>query len=273
VSADDKLDRLESDSIFVLREAFAKFTNVAMLWSIGKDSTVLLWLARKAFFGRVPFPLVHIDTSYKIPGMLAFRDQVVREWNLRLIVARNEPVLAEGRTFPEGRATRVECCSWLKKDALAKLVAEGRYEAVIVGVRRDEEPTRAKERYFSLRGANMRWDVVHQPPKFWDQFLTEAPPGSHLRVHPLLHWTEIDVWEYIRREQIPVVDLYFDRGKGERYRSLGCLPCTAPVASTARTVEEIIVELKATHAPERAGRAQDQESEAAFELLRRDGYM
>jgi sulfate adenylyltransferase subunit 2 len=273
VAGDADLDRLESDSIFILREAYARFTTLAMLWSIGKDSTVLLWLARKAFFGRVPFPLVHIDTSYKIPGMLEFRDRVVREWNLRLIVARNEEALADGRTFPEGRATRVECCSRLKKDALAGLVADGRYEAIIVGVRRDEEPTRAKERYFSPRGAGMQWDVVHQPPEFWDQFMTETPPGAHMRVHPLLHWTEIDVWEYIRREEIPVVDLYFDRGAGDRHRSLGCWPCTASIRSTARSVDDVIRELRATRAPERGGRAQDLESEAAFEHLRRDGYM
>jgi len=269
----DHLARLENESVFVLREAFAKFPNMAMLWSMGKDSTVLLWLVRKAFFGHVPFPLIHIDTSYKIPEMIEFRDRMVREWNLRLIVSRNESVLAAGRTYPNGRATRVECCSWLKKDALQSLLADQNYTGVIVGVRRDEEPTRAKERYFSPRGQNMEWNVADQPPEFWDQFKTDCPPGTHVRIHPLLHWTELNVWEYIRRERIDVMSLYFDNGNGQRYRSLGCWPCTFPIRSNARTVDDIIEELRATRVAERSGRAQDQESEDAFERLRRDGYM
>jgi len=273
VSSDPHLDRLEHDSVFILREAYAKFSNLAMLWSIGKDSTVLLWLARKAFLGHVPFPLVHIDTTYKIPEMITFRDRMVREWNLQLVVASNEAVLRERHTYPDGRATRVECCSFLKKDALQQLLMARSYAGLIVGVRRDEEPTRAKERYFSPRGLNMEWDVTGQPPEFWDQFKTDFPAGTHVRIHPLLHWTELDVWKYIRRERIPVVSLYFDQGKGERYRSLGCWPCTFPIKSTARTVDEVIDELAATRMPERTGRAQDQESEDAFEKLRRDGYM
>jgi sulfate adenylyltransferase subunit 2 len=267
------LDALEHQSIYILREAFSRFTSPAMLWSIGKDSTVLLWLARKAFLGHVPFPLVHIDTSFKIPEMIAFRDRVARQWNLRLIVGQHTAALAEGRTYPAGRATRVECCSTLKKDALQQVLAAHGYTGVIVGVRRDEEPTRAKERYFSPRGADMAWDVVDQPPEFWNQFKTDYPPGTHVRIHPLLHWTELNVWEYIRRERIPVIDLYFDRGEGRRYRSLGCAPCTAPIQSTARDVDEVIEELKTTRTGERGGRAQDQESEDAFERLRRDGYM
>jgi sulfate adenylyltransferase subunit 2 len=270
---DSHLDALEHESVFILREAFRKFQNLAMLWSIGKDSTVLLWLARKAFFGHVPFPLVHIDTTYKIASMIEYRDRIAREWNLQLVVARNEAVLAQGTTYPNGRATRVECCSWLKKDALQQLLAERNYAGVIVGVRRDEEPTRAKERYFSPRGANMEWDVANQPPEFWDQFKTDLPAGTHIRIHPLLHWTELNVWQYIEREHIPVIPLYFADEHGHRYRSLGCAPCTAPITSTARTVSEIVAELEATRVPERAGRAQDQESEDAFERLRRDGYM
>jgi sulfate adenylyltransferase subunit 2 len=273
MTQDAHLSRLEHESVFIIREAFAKLSNLAMLWSMGKDSTVLLWLARKAFLGHVPFPLVHIDTSFKIPSMIEYRDRIVREWNLRLVVSRHETALAEGRTYPGGRLTRVECCSLLKKDALKDLLARHNYTGLIVGVRRDEEPTRAKERYFSPRGVNMEWDVVNQPPEFWDQFKTDFQPGTHVRVHPLLHWTEIDIWRYIRRERIEVMPLYFDQGTGERYRSLGCWPCTATVKSTARNIDEIIAELEATRAPERAGRAQDQESEAAFEVLRRDGYM
>jgi sulfate adenylyltransferase subunit 2 len=140
-------------------------------------------------------------------------------------------------------------------------------------VRRDEEPTRAKERYFSPRDANMEWDVTDQPPELWNQFKTDFPAGSHIRIHPLLHWTELDIWEYIERENIPVIPLYFANAKGERYRSLGCEMCTASIPSQASTVREIIEELRVTRAPERAGRAQDQESEDAFEKLRRDGYM
>jgi len=269
----DPLSRLENQSIYILREAFNKFDKLAMLWSIGKDSTVLLWLARKAFFGHVPFPLVHVDTTYKIPSMIEYRDRVCREWNLELIVGKNENVLSEGRTYPLGRATRVECCGTLKKDALKTVLEQHAFTGVIVGVRRDEEPTRAKERYFSPRDKNMEWNVADQPPELWDQFKTDFEPGTHIRIHPLLHWTELNVWEYIERENIPIIPLYFANEKGERYRSLGCFPCTFPIQSTARTVSEIITELRQSKTPERAGRAQDRESEDAFEKLRRDGYM
>ena len=269
----DQLSQLENHSIFILREAFRKFRRVAMLWSIGKDSTALLWLARKAFIGHVPFPLIHIDTTYKIPTMIDYRDRLVKEWGLELIVGRNEAVLAAGDTFPSGRATRVECCGTLKKDALKQVLDIHQFDAVIVGVRRDEEPTRAKERYFSPRDQHMEWRLTDQPPELWDQFKTDFEPGTHIRVHPLLHWTEIDIWEYIDREKIPVVPLYFANERGERYRSLGCWPCTGTIKSEARTVPDIVAELRRTTVPERAGRAQDAESEDAFERLRRDGYM
>jgi sulfate adenylyltransferase subunit 2 len=267
------LDRLESDSIYILREAFRKVPHLAMLWSMGKDSTVLLWLARKAFLGHVPFPLVHIDTTFKMPEMIEFRDRMAREWNLQLVIGRNDKVLAEGRTFPAGRATRVECCSRLKKDALQQVLDEMHYTGVIVGVRRDEEPTRAKERYFSPRGPHMAWVTTDQPPELWDQFRTDVPAGTHIRIHPLLHWTELDVWRYIERERIQVMDLYFDQGAGERYRSLGCAPCTQAIRSVAKNVAEVVAELEATRTAERSGREQDKESEDAFERLRRDGYM
>lgn len=267
------LDEIESQSIYILREAFNRFEKLAMLWSIGKDSTVLLWLARKAFFGHVPFPLVHVDTTYKIPSMIEYRDRLCREWNLELVVGMNATVLREGRTFPNGRASRVDCCGTLKKDALKTVLDSHGYTGVIVGVRRDEEPTRAKERYFSPRDKKMEWNVEDQPPELWDQFNTSHAPGTHVRIHPLLHWTEINIWEYIEREQIPVIPLYFTNGNGERYRSIGCLPCTNKIKSEAKTVREIIEELRQTRTPERAGRAQDQESEDAFEKLRRDGYM
>lgn len=269
----DTLSRLENQSVFILREAFNRFGSVAMLWSVGKDSNVILWLTRKAFFRHVPFPLVHLDTSYEMPELLAFRDRLTHEWGLKLIVARNEEAIADGTTFPNARKTRVECCSLLKKDALRQTLERHRFNAVIVGVRRDEEPTRAKERFFSPRGANMEWNIEEQPPELWDQFNTSVAPGAHLRIHPLLQWTESNIWEYIEREGIPVPDLYFERGRGWRYRSLGCGPCTATFPSGAKSVREIIAELRATRVAERAGRAQDHESEDAFEKLRRDGFM
>lgn len=269
----DYLDKLENQSIFIMREAFNKFENLCMLWSIGKDSTVLLWLARKAFFGHVPFPLVHVDTTYKIPSMIEYRDRLVKEWNLKLVVGMNKAVLARGETYPNGKATRVECCGTLKKDGLKHVLEEHNYTGVIVGVRRDEDPTRAKERYFSPRDKNMEWNVTDQPPELWDQFKTDFDQGTHIRIHPLLHWTELNIWEYIERHSVPVIPLYFANEKGERFRSLGCYPCTFPIKSNARSVREIVEELRTTKVPERAGRAQDKESEDAFEKLRRDGYM
>jgi len=267
------LDQLENQSIYILREAYNKFDPLAMLWSIGKDSTVLLWLARKAFFGHVPFPLVHVDTSYKIPSMIDYRDRLVREWKLELIVGKNQDLLKKGLTYPNGQSTRVECCGALKKDALKQVITKHGFTGVIVGVRRDEEATRAKERYFSPRGQDMEWHVEDQPPELWDQFKTDVRPGTHVRIHPLLHWTELNVWEYIERENIPIIPLYFANANGERYRSIGCAPCTFPIKSSARTVTEILDELRNTRTSERAGRAQDQEKEDAFEELRRDGYM
>ncbi len=265
----DSLDALESQSVFILREAFRKLDRLALLWSIGKDSNALLWLVRKAFFGHIPFPVVHIDTSYKIPEMIAFRDRIAKEWKLDLIVGQNRAALESGMNHTRGR---VVCCTALKTDALKAVVERHGFTGVIAGIRRDEEGTRAKERVFSPRGAEAQWNFRDQPPEFWDQYKTDFPPGTHLRVHPLLHWTELDVWRYIRRENIPVVDLYFARN-GKRYRSLGCAPCTAPVASEAASVDAVIAELESTRLSERAGRAQDREAEDAFERLRADGYM
>jgi len=263
------LDALESQSIFILREAFRTFDKLGMLWSIGKDSNAMLWLARKAFFGHVPFPVIHVDTSYKIPEMIAFRDRMAKEWKLDLIVGQNKDALASGMNHGKGR---VVCCTALKTDGLKAIIDEHGFNGVIAGIRRDEEGTRAKERVFSPRGQNAEWDFRDQPPEFWDQFKTDFAPGTHVRIHPLLHWTELDIWRYIRRENIPVVDLYFSKD-GKRYRSLGCAPCTMPIVSEASNVDEIIVELEGTRQSERAGRAQDQEAEDAFERLRADGYM
>jgi len=265
----DPLDLLESQSLYILREAFRKIDRLALLWSIGKDSNALLWLVRKAFFGHVPFPVVHIDTSYKIPEMIEFRDRMAREWKLDLIVGQNRAALEAGMNHTRGRVT---CCSALKTDALKSVIEAHGFRGMIAGIRRDEEGTRAKERVFSPRGAEAQWNFRDQPPEFWDQYKTDFPPEVHLRIHPLLHWSELDVWRYIRRENIPLVGLYFAKN-GKRYRSLGCLPCTAPIASEAATLDAIIAELESTRVSERSGRAQDQEAEDAFERLRAEGYM
>ncbi len=273
------LDDLENRSIHILREAYASFRSLGMLWSIGKDSTVMLWLARKAFFGHVPFPLIHIDTSFKIPEMIAYRDKLAKEWGLQLIVGRNEAALAAGETYPAGKVDRLTCCKLLKTQGLqATLHAAGRepFTGIIAGIRADEEGSRSKERYFSPRNRENDWDVGDQPPEFWNQYKTDFAPGTHVRVHPLLDWTELNIWEYIGREKIPTVSLYYDQGSGKRYRSLGCYPCTFPIDSTAKNVEEIIAELrtgKLANVAERSGRAQDKEDSGGLETLRRDGYM
>jgi sulfate adenylyltransferase subunit 2 len=262
------LDELENQSIYILREAYKHFKNLSMLWSIGKDSTVLLWLARKAFLGHCPIPLVHIDTNYKIPAMIEYRDRFTKEWGLTLVVGQNKKALSEGMCPEKGR---VECCSALKTMGLKLLLEDKHYTGVILGVRSDEEGTRAKERYFSPRDKNSDWDFKNQPPELWDQFKTTFEEGTHVRIHPLLDWKEINIWEYILKERIPIIDLYFDKGEGKRYRSLGCAPCTTPIASTAKTVEAIIEELKTTTTAERSGRAQD--ANRGMEKLRKDGYM
>ena len=292
----DHLDQLETRSVHILREAYHSFKRLGMLWSIGKDSTVMLWLARKAFFGHVPFPLIHVDTAYKIPEMIAYRDRLAAEWNLALIYGQNEEALAEKRTFPDGAVDRITCCSLLKTEALKRtLSGEGpryrfnhakrayeldrdveAYTGIIAGVRADEEGSRSKERYFSPRSHQNQWDVGDQPPEFWNQYKTEFAPGTHVRIHPLLDWTELNIWEYIRRDGLPTVSLYYNQGQGTRYRSLGCWPCTNPVTSEARNVDEIIEELrtgKFANIAERSGRAQDKDDGGGLETLRRDGYM
>ena len=290
----DHLDSLEARSVFLFREAYANFKSLGMLWSIGKDSTVLLWLARKAFFGHVPFPLIHIDTSFKIPEMIAYRDRLAAEWNLNLIYGENRGALDAKRTFPAGAVDRLTCCGLLKTEALTKTLSgewpRYRFNAatrsydrdthtepftgIIAGVRADEEGSRSKERYFSPRNTRNTWAVADQPPEFWNQYKTEFAPGTHVRIHPLLDWTELNIWEYIQRESIPTVSLYYDRGDGTRYRSLGCGPCQSPIKSSSKNVEDIIVELKSgalRNIAERSGRLQD--GKHGLEELRRKGYM
>jgi sulfate adenylyltransferase subunit 2 len=302
----DHLDHLEQQSVYIFREAFRHFENMCMLWSIGKDSTVLLWLARKAFFGHVPFPLVHIDTNYKLPEMIAYRDRLAMEYKLTMVVGQDEATLKAKDTFPDKLAAnpqmsieeqgkaRTNCCSKLKAGALkATLHGTGvrrrlnletgvydldsdntPYTGVIVGARADEEGSRSKERYFSPRDKNNSWDIGDQPPEFWNQFKTDFAPGTHVRIHPLLDWTELNIWEYIKRENIPTVSLYYDQGNGTRYRSLGCGPCQSPIKSTSRNVDDIIAELKSgslKNIAERSGRLQD--GKHGLEELRKDGYM
>lgn len=262
------LRALEDQSVYILREAYKNFEDLCMLWSMGKDSTALLWLVRKAFFGHVPFPLVHIDTSYKIPAMIEYRDRVARKWGLNLLIGQNKQALAEGMNHTLGR---VVCCTALKTMGLKNFLDEHQFTGVILGIRADEEGTRAKERYFSPRDGHGDWDFRDQPPELWDQFKVSFPPGTHIRIHPLLDWREIDIWEYIRLEHIDVIDLYFDQGDGTRYRSLGCAPCTFGIKSTAKNIDELIEELRETTIAERAGRAQDEGR--GMELLRKDGYM
>lgn len=290
------LDALEAHSIYLLREAYREFKQLCMLWSIGKDSTVLLWLARKAFFGHVPIPLVHIDTHYKIPEMITYRDTLARDWNLTMIYGENSAALAQKATYPDGNTDRITCCRNLKSEALKHTLSgawpryrydaatqgylrdsdQAAYTGVIAGVRADEEGSRSKERYFSPRDRENEWDIADQPPEFWNQYNTDFAPGTHIRIHPLLDWTELNIWEYIGRENIPMVSLYFDQGSGTRYRSLGCYPCTQSVDSTAAAVSDIIEELqsgKFAHIAERSGRAQDKEDGGSLETLRREGYM
>ena len=263
----DHLDRLESQSIYVFREAFKKIDRLGMLWSMGKDSNVMTWLARKAFFGHVPFPVLHVDTGKKFPEMYAFRDRYAKEWGLDLIVGDCPPLDEMDATLPPASRAAAR-----KTAGLNALIAKHGFLGIVAGIRRDEEGTRAKERVFSPRGAAGQWDFRNQPPELWDQFNTDFPPGTHLRIHPLLNWTELDVWQYIERENIPVVGLYFAR-RGRRYRSLGDEDITFPVASTAATVAAIIAELEETRVAERSGRAMDHEAEDSFERLRVEGYM
>ena len=292
----NQLDALETQSVFILREAYRSFKDLVMLWSIGKDSTVLLWLARKAFFGHVPIPLMHIDTNFKIPEMIEYRNKFALEWKLNLIVGQNKKALESKQTFPDGNLTRIDCCKKLKSEALKHTLSgewprwvmdhgigdfvedkkAQSFTGVIVGARADEEGSRSKERYFSPRDRHSEWDVAEQPPELWNQFNTDFAPGTHIRIHPLLDWTELNIWEYIEREKIPIIDLYFDKGTGRRYRSLGCAPCTGTVDSTAKNVPEIIDELKSgkfSNIAERSGRQQDTEDGGGLETLRRDGYM
>lgn len=264
----DHLSELENKSIYIIRESYNQFGDIAALWSVGKDSTTLLWLCMKAFFGEVPFPVIYIDTGHHFPEMYEFRDHYVDKWGLDLIVARNDEALERGITCD----VKEMCCNELKTVALKKCIADRGFEALLLGIRRDEHGIRAKERVFSPRDQQWRWDYENQPPELWDQYTARADEETHIRVHPLLHWREVDIWRYIQREGLEVVPLYFARD-GERYRSLGCMPCCAPVESEAGNIDEVIEEITSTHVAERAGRAQDKEDAYTMQKLRALGYM
>src|SRR5688572_20724046 len=221
------LDQLESESVYILREAFSRIDKLAMLWSLGKDSNTMVWLAKKAFFGHVPFPVLHVDTGRKFPEMYAFRERYAREWKLNLIVRPCPPVEAVDQTLPPAARSAAR-----KTLGLKNVLKEFEFQGVIAGIRRDEESIRAKERVFSPRGEDGAWNLKDQPPEFWHQFNSDVPPGAHLRVHPLLHWTELDIWRYVWREVIPSVNLYFSRG-GKSDRSPGDQDRTLPVDSDA----------------------------------------
>ena len=265
----DYLSELENNTIYVIREAYARFSNIALLWSIGKDSTTLLWIIRKAFFGHVPFPVVHIDTGYKFKEIYTFRDTYAKKWNLDLRISKNEEAIRMGMCPEKGK---FECCNALKTEALKQTIACHNFEALLLAIRRDEHGIRAKERFFSPRDTEFKWNYQEQPAEFWNLYKQKIESGQHIRVHPILQWTERDVWAYIQREKIPVVGLYFARN-GKRYRSIGCETCCAPVSSTANTLKNIVKEIETTTVSERSGRAQDKEDAYNMQKLRSLGYM
>jgi sulfate adenylyltransferase subunit 2 len=289
---------LEAESIHILREVASEFERPVMLYSIGKDSSVMLRLAQKAFYpAPIPFPLLHIDTGFKFLEMLEFRDQMARSIGAELLVWRNEPAIAAG-TNPIVLDTK-RCCALLKTGALLDALRHYNFDAAFGGARRDEEKSRAKERIYSFRDNVGQWDPKNQRPELWNLYNARVHPGESIRVFPLSNWTEMDVWQYIHEEKIPVVDLYFAKERpmyvrgdvllpieqefmklpGEkpqmvkcRLRSLGCSPCTGAIRSDAETLPDIIAELISFRNSERANRVIDHDQEGSMELKKREGY-
>jgi sulfate adenylyltransferase subunit 2 len=292
------LKELEAESILVLRESAAEFRKPVMLYSIGKDSSVMLRLAQKAFFpGKIPFPLLHIDTSYKFPEMIEFRDWYAGQVGAELIVHTNRKALDEGAN-PYAFGTQ-RCCGLLKTRALLDALVDGGFDAAFGGARRDEEKSRAKERVYSFRDSQGQWDPKNQRPELWNLYNGRHNPGESIRVFPLSNWTELDVWLYIAAENIPIVPLYFAKEReavvrgssillvqngvrllpGEqtqkvkcRMRSLGCVPCTGAIPSDADTVPKIIGEMAGFRRSERENRVIDHDEEGSMELKKREGY-
>jgi sulfate adenylyltransferase subunit 2 len=294
----DHLKVLEDESIFILREAAAEFARPVMLYSIGKDSSVMLRLAQKAFYpGKIPFPLLHIDTSYKFPEMIEFRDWYAKHVGAELIVHKNQKALDEGAN-PYALGTQ-KCCGLLKTRSLLDGLAERKFDAAFGGARRDEEKSRAKERVYSFRDALGQWDPKNQRPELWSLYNSRHHNGESIRVFPLSNWTELDIWLYIHTEKIPIVPLYFAKEReavvrggsilllqtgvhllpGEkpqmvkcRMRSLGCVPCTGAIRSEADTVPKIIEEMISFRRSERENRVIDHDEEGSMELKKREGY-
>jgi sulfate adenylyltransferase subunit 2 len=293
------LDELEAESIYILREAAAEFARPVVLYSIGKDSSVLLRLALKAFHpGRVPFSFLHVDTTFKFPEMIEFRDRTARELGLRLVVHTNRAAV-EGGANPFRLGTW-KCCAQLKTQALLDALREHSFDAAIGGARREEEKSRAKERIYSFRDRFGQWEPKDQRPELWNLYNGRIDKGESMRIFPLSNWTELDIWEYIRREEIPVVSLYFARerevvargtslipfypghtelARGEeivrvwcRMRSLGCTSCTGAIRSRADTIDRIVEEVAAFRVSERQNRVIDHDQEGSMELKKREGY-
>ena len=293
------LKQLEAESIYILREVVANFKNPVMMYSIGKDSSVMLHLAMKAFYpSKPPFPLLHIDTLWKFKEMIKFRDSRVKELGLDLIVYTNEDGIKMNiNPFIHGSKVHTDI---MKTQALKKALNEGMYDAIIGGARRDEEKSRAKERIFSFRDKNHRWDPKNQRPELWNLFNTKIHKGESVRVFPLSNWTELDIWLYIYLEKIPIVPLYFakerlvveydgtkimidddrvpenlrKKAKKEkvRFRTLGCYPLTGAISSNASTLEEIIQEMLVSRTSEREGRLIDKDEEGSMEKKKIEGY-
>ena len=292
------LQALEAESIYILREAVAEFARPVMLYSIGKDSSVMLRLAQKAFFpGKIPFPLLHIDTSYKFPEMIEFRDRYAEEIGAELIVHQNREALLQGAN-PFSLGTQ-RCCGLLKTKSLLDALTDGGFDAAFGGARRDEEKSRAKERIYSFRDSQGQWDPKNQRPELWNIFNGRINKAESIRVFPLSNWTELDVWLYIHAEKIPIVPLYYAREReiverngslvviysknqllpGEktqfvncRMRSLGCSPCTGAIRSEADTVPKIIEEMISFRRSERENRAIDHDEEGSMEIKKQEGY-
>ena len=290
---------LEAESVYILREVAAQFQRPVLLYSIGKDSSVLLHLAKKAFFpGRLPFPLLHIDTRWKFREMIAFRDATQRKEGVELIVHTNEEGVRAGvDPLSHGSVLYTEV---MKTEALRQALDRHRFDAAIGGARRDEEKSRAKERIFSVRGASHRWDPKSQRPELWDLYNGRLNPGETMRVFPLSNWTELDVWQYIRAEDIPVVPLYLAARRpvverngtlimvdderlpllsnetphsiSVRFRTLGCYPLTGAIRSTARTLDAVIDETRSSLSSERQGRLIDHDEIGSMEKKKREGY-
>jgi sulfate adenylyltransferase subunit 2 len=292
------LRALEAESIHILREVVAEFAKPVMLYSIGKDSSVMVRLAQKAFHpGKLPFPLLHVDTTYKFREMIEFRDRFTKEIGAELIVHTNRGAI-EGGANPFRLGTE-KCCGLLKTRALLDALSEGGFDAAFGGARRDEEKSRAKERVYSFRDSFGQWDPKNQRPELWSLYNSRVDKGESIRVFPLSNWTELDVWQYIHLEKIPIVPMYFAKERemvargstlipveqdipllpGEkarmvmcRMRSLGCSPCTGAIHSEADTVPKIIEEMMLFRRSERENRVIDHDREGSMEIKKREGY-